>query len=99
MTSATRTVRAILTDLGDLSAEGGGGAGLFVRADLRGGGRLGWGGGTLCGGEGAGEDSLRLLDAGIDGEDAGGATEAVDERREYWEAVALGVVPPLVERR
>lgn len=86
-------MRAILTDLGDLTAIGdGGGTGLLVRADLRGGGRLDWGGG----GEGAGEDSLRLLDAGIDAEGAGGAAEVVDERSEY---VALGVVPPLVERR
>jgi len=57
-------VRAILTDLaiGD-----GGGVGLFVREDLGPGGRLDWGGSTLCRGENAGEDfDPRLVASGID---------------------------------
>ena len=75
-----------------------GGAGLFVRADRRGGGKLlldCCAGG--CAGEGAGEDSLRRLVAGIDIDGAGVSNVLAGLATGDEGGAALGV--PLADER
>lgn len=88
-------VREILTDLGDLTVGrgSGGGTGLFVRADLRGGGKLDCGVGAV--GAGTGDDSLRLFGVGAAMADDVVVEPAAGEAG----TSALGVVPPFVDRR
>lgn len=87
------------TGFGDLTETTGNGAGLFVRPDLRGGGKLlvlDCAGG--CAGGGTGEDSLRRLGVGIVIEGAGVSNVLAGVVTGEDGGAALGV-PLAVDRR
>lgn len=100
VTSVTRTARLTRSGFGDLTETGAGsGAGLFVRADRRGGGKLLLDCAGGCAGiGGAGEDSLRRLGVGMDMEGAGVSNALAGLATGEDGGAALGVLL-VVDRR